>query len=293
MEGLGHDTLGSVNDESHTDQENGYALEPELESHSQLHRGAIQPSRKVSVPEDVVCLRCGYPLRGLDESGDCPECGAAIGRSLHGNLLHFSSPSYVATLHRGVFLIVAGIAGQVVLSLFASVLTATTVIDIGVDSLGIIMNAMILIGWWMFSTPDPAFIGVAQGTTARGVVRTALVVEIAVTIALFATGSLTTAASSLSSTVVVLTVIIVVVSVVRFFAAMMYLRWMAPRIPSVEIDARARQLMWLGPLLLTVGLLLCGLGPLIALVLYWLLLNWVRLALKHVHEIQMAGSFES
>ncbi len=243
------------------------------------------------MPEDVVCLRCGYPLRGLDESGDCPECGAAIGRSLRGNLLQFSSPSYVATLHRGVFLIVAGIAGQAILIALTSAFAASLQSNIGLDSVGIALSATILVGWWMFSAPDPAFIGIEQGTTARRVVRTALVLEIAITSALVANGALTApTTTAVSTTIVVLSVVAAVTSIVRFFAAMMYLRWMAPRIPSVEIDGRARQLMWLGPLLMTFGILLCGLGPLVAVVLYWLLINWVRMALKHVRWVEMQGS---
>ena len=40
--------------------------------------------------------------------------------------------------------------------------------------------------------------------------------------------------------------------------------------------------MWLGPLLQTVGLLLIGLGPLIALVMYWNMLDVMR---KHIKRI--------
>lgn len=31
--------------------------------------------------EDALCEQCGYPLKGLDPSGDCPECGSAIASS--------------------------------------------------------------------------------------------------------------------------------------------------------------------------------------------------------------------
>src|SRR5207248_565853 len=32
--------------------------------------------------EDFDCARCGYDLRGLQRSGQCPECGELIARSL-------------------------------------------------------------------------------------------------------------------------------------------------------------------------------------------------------------------
>jgi len=34
------------------------------------------------IQSDLHCISCGYNLRGLDSSGQCPECGKAIGRTL-------------------------------------------------------------------------------------------------------------------------------------------------------------------------------------------------------------------
>lgn len=47
--------------------------------------------------------------------------------------------------------------------------------------------------------------------------------------------------------------------------------------------------MWLGPLLATFGLVIIGLGPLIALVLYWNMLDWVRKDLKRIRAERRAG----
>jgi len=35
-----------------------------------------------SLTEDLPCVRCGYNLRGLKAEGNCPECGASVGKSL-------------------------------------------------------------------------------------------------------------------------------------------------------------------------------------------------------------------
>jgi hypothetical protein len=40
------------------------------------------PGERSQVSEYVICLTCGYPLRGLLDSGDCPECGTSIGESV-------------------------------------------------------------------------------------------------------------------------------------------------------------------------------------------------------------------
>ena len=69
---------------------------------------------------------------------------------------------------------------------------------------------------------------------------------------------------------------------------MLYLRWLAPRLPDDEVDAKARRLMWLGPLLVTVGALIV-VGPLIAMVLYWNLLDRVRRNLKQIMHRQSSS----
>ncbi len=57
---------------------------------------------------DLLCLRCGYNLRGLDAASNCPECGFQIERSRNGSLLHFASDRDLASLLRGVrFVLIA------------------------------------------------------------------------------------------------------------------------------------------------------------------------------------------
>jgi hypothetical protein len=73
-----------------------------------------------------------------------------------------------------------------------------------------------------------------------------------------------------------------VASVAQFFAAMLYIKWLATRLPSPRAEKRAKLMLWLGPVLYTGGLLLVGLGPLIALIMYYNLLEWVRKDLKAI-----------
>lgn len=55
------------------------------------------------VAEDLLCGRCGYDLRGLDESQRCPECGAAILPAESRRLLVHASPLWLRTLTRGLW----------------------------------------------------------------------------------------------------------------------------------------------------------------------------------------------
>jgi hypothetical protein len=58
--------------------------EDELESPSTEPLPADEPPPEEDEPfdEDFPCIRCGYNLRGLKPDGNCPECGARIGKSL-------------------------------------------------------------------------------------------------------------------------------------------------------------------------------------------------------------------
>ena len=250
---------------------------------------------------EVICLRCGYNLRGLDPGGVCPECGMPIERSLHSNLLRFSDDRYLATLHRGVFLVLASLAGQHVLLIgtvfvaFALAWLGLRVHDevIGVSSViatGLAITT--LVGWWMFSAPDPA--GTDRANVARRIVRWTLLAAVALTI-LFALaasriffGGLTGTSVGLALTVGIALVLTILVTIV---ASMLYVRWLAPRLPNAKADRRAKLLIWLGPVLLIGGTPACYLGPvvtlvgpLVTLVLYWNLLEWIRKDLKRIRS---------
>ncbi len=54
---------------------------------------------------DTPCAICGYNLRGLTVDKVCPECGSAIGRSIHGNMLRYADPKWLGSVLLAVFLI--------------------------------------------------------------------------------------------------------------------------------------------------------------------------------------------
>ena len=53
------------------------------------------------VAADAQCRPCGYNLRGLDPSQDCPECGEPIRESLRSDLLRYAAPDWLRRLRRG------------------------------------------------------------------------------------------------------------------------------------------------------------------------------------------------
>lgn len=280
-----------------------YELEPPsppTPSESSAAPGA--PGTPADPDADVFCIQCGYSLRGLDAQGNCPECGTPVERSMRGNLLIHSAPDYLKQLHQGVFLIQASIALSFVFTILTIVVsfftafgmggggggggaggamvpgaggTAATVVLEWATSLTSIIG---LWGWWLFSSPDPAFSGRDDGSQARQVVRITLVIN-AVVFFVSAVGS-SVYFGNAHPILVTLGLLSAVVWAVSFFASMLYLRWLTPRVPHEKAYKRAKTLMWLGPLLFIVGAACFMLGPLVALVLYWNMLDWIRRDLK-------------
>jgi hypothetical protein len=240
-----------------------------------------------------VCLRCGYDLSGLQATGVCPECGTPVAHSLHGNLLLYSAPEFLKKLHRGVFLILAAIIVMFVAMMGAIALefiTAAGVLlpewEAVADLAGVASSLGIMAGWWLLSEPDPAFIGRDDGGRARRLVRITVAVAASLTLAVFIVEQAAPAGNPASDGLEVAGSIAGLIAVaVHYFASMVYIQWLARRIPDEYVLRRSRLLMWLGPLLYFPGCVIL-IGPLIGLVLYWNLLDHIRKQLKRIRAEQ-------
>src|SRR5947207_7796593 len=60
------------------------------------------------LPSNLRCMRCGYPLRGLEGSKACPECGLELAATFAGPALGNLNPF---VLHRIVFGVTGVAAG--------------------------------------------------------------------------------------------------------------------------------------------------------------------------------------
>lgn len=249
-----------------------------------------------TVETDRPCLSCGYNLRTLAVSGVCPECGQPVLRSLQGKLLRFSAPDYVARLHTGVFLAQAGVILMLLLTIgliFVVVLAASGPWGLDIEGTFNALQAgagmISLIGWWLLSSPDPAFVGTDDGSTARKVVRVSVAVSLVATVLTIPFGSVNLGAAATRAgaagwaTAMAVSIIHLIAWIVWYLAAMRYIRWLAPRLPSQRVADRAKMLTWLGPVLYVFG---CGIGQLVALVFYYNLLDWIRLDLKRIRDEQ-------
>jgi len=241
----------------------------------------------------AACLRCGYALRGLAPDGMCPECGTPIERSLRGNFLVYSDPAYVRWLHAGSVLIEAALAARVLLigALLAAQVAAgatgwSSAPLEGAWKLGNLgASAAALAGWWALSAPDPAFLGAGAGSRARVVVRWVVCITAGMSILdLIVQVAPLSAGLSVSTQARVLVWLAVLVG--GFLAEMLYIQWLTRRLPDRRLHRFAGTMLWLAPVLCTIGVLVCYIGPIAAYVLYWVLIDRLRSRLGAVLRLQ-------
>lgn len=269
---------------------------------------------------DVTCIRCGYNLKGVDRTGTCPECGTFIERSLRGTMLPHADPDYLAALHRGSVVIVSSIIASIVvnLAMFAAaigfaivgatagpppgappgVMPGPGAMPEWVDTLNLLLGTGIALvgvfGWWLLTSPDPGGTARENSPRARIVVRALSIASAVVTLIAFVStlivGSASIGAAIASGAVtpgLVLGIIAgflsgIALPIARFFAELVYIRALARRIPDTLIAEKAKKLRWQCPLVFVLGAVCFWIGPIIAFILYYRLLNSVRRALKEI-----------
>jgi hypothetical protein len=223
-----------------------------------------------------------------------------VGDSLRGDVLSVANPEYVRVIARGLVLLIAGslvtLAWWVAIPLLFGVGVgngllaprAALVLGQSIDLLGAML---LLAGWWMLSTPDPALPSNASsgGRRDHGVRRALRAVLVAIAaisaigfIGLFTPGLANTGLSGIFGNIVVnanapvpallwvaivLRVALVLLRASRFFLGLAYLETLAARIPDRDLALAVRRQRWQFPLWMTVGWLLV-IGPIIGAVRY-------------------------
>lgn len=267
-----------------------------------------QPNAVERVETSVQCIKCAYDLVGQPLDGVCPECGAPVTDTLRGTLITNARPEYLARLHRGVFFALAGLVMLVLgflVSFGAGAVAATGGADPDALPLYVLLPGSLLImlssvaglvGWWMLTTPDPDYTGSDTGETPRILVRIAVAAKFVLWVIQLGTTYMPVAVADAAGggAIAILSAIALLggyaAFALQFFASMFYLKWLGRRVPNRKIVKRAGRLLWLGPLIFILGLPLLAIGPLIALVLYYNLLDWLRKDLKAIRAQQPAAA---
>lgn len=206
---------------------------------------AVQLDAAGNLAEDISCRRCSYNLRSLSLMGKCPECGTAVGRSIHGDLLRFSDPEWVQRLASGinwiVTAIVVGLLAGFLLGFIAAILQtifSSRTLLVLLPGFQYLIGLVSVIGYWMVTTPDPASVGKDQPAGARSLVRLTAVGTYLLT-------PIQTLFQLLGSWIALIPGAIGgLLGVVFAFAVFVYGRQLALRIPDEKTARECRIVMW-------------------------------------------------
>lgn len=122
------------------------------------------------IEHDLPCRRCGYNLRGLNEDGGCPECGAPVWRSLLNDEIDHCYPGWIQILVRGLNFVLAGIAIEIVSAIVLYVLQVLIYARVPYeDILSLVLSLPLLAGTWLITSPEQGH--PISGDSARIVAR--------------------------------------------------------------------------------------------------------------------------
>ncbi len=135
---------------------------------------------------DLPCLCCGYNLRGLPAESRCPECGAAVGRSVYGNKLAYCEPSWLTAVARGTNLLVYALILRIVFNIVSMVIFValgmggaySAAVGYAFWGASILLGVILAIGCWMATSFDPALGKQENMYSARRIARGALIATV-------------------------------------------------------------------------------------------------------------------
>lgn len=243
---------------------------------------------------DLLCIRCAAPLES--EAGDavCGRCGLKVAETTRRVLLK-ANPVYVENLRTSLglyigvqitllaFLVLSAMVNLMLFALRVPVAGVTFVTSV----IGLLLSLTMQYTYWRLTEADHEYPENHLQETPRLVLR--LSVGFACLLALVSTivalivmpdllskigtmpmdgkAPLPTLDPSMMLMIWVPAVAGTAVTAVQSAALSSYLASLARRLPDPQLVQRSQMYVWLMPVLNTVGLLVCGVGPLVATVL--------------------------
>lgn len=211
------------------------------------------PSAPWQILFDLMCVQCGFNLRGLQSDGRCPECGVAIGQTLRGETLRFANRRWVTMLRVGIALALAtlGLApGNLVVEIKGG--WEMRVLWIGAEELAGFAAV------WCLSAQEPRLTGRERWGSLRRWLRLMALLQLGAILLAMAAGM----GSGRGQQWMLLAALILQVAAMPqlclFFA---YLERLADRIPDHVLASRCGLMMWMGAIPLPLIVMTASMMP--------------------------------
>jgi hypothetical protein len=142
-------------------------------------------------PAYLRCSACGYDLRGIDATMNCPECGKPVAHTLAGDPLSLSDPAWRRALVEGAIVLLPVVALRaLLLSLwtYQSARFGNTIVwppalsPQGQEIIEIVADVLGAIAIWLLTKPDLSFAPRAAGMPLTSAIRFLLGVRLISTI---------------------------------------------------------------------------------------------------------------
>ena len=273
---------------------------------------------------ELPCVQCSYTLVGCRTGDPCPECGTPIDRTYRPDLFLFQPDGAVQRASRGIGALKYSILLNVLIVLIFGVVGAIlgssgggqgtpglaqdarllALLGVVTNTTGFGLTIWMLTGWLRVASQhhdDRFFYEYQSAANATRVGAWIVVVVGGIGLVLAIIGVVTGASipaadgtlSPLGGLLALLSIPLALVAFVGnclvFFGGLLVLRQIALRSAQPKLAKKAGRYMWLLPVIGVVGIILLFLGPLIALVMYYNLLDKIKKGVDAVRKMRPAS----
>ena len=201
---------------------------------------------------DILCVHCGYNLRGLTSDGRCPECGGAIADSMRGELLRFADVEWLTKLRLGVALKLWAVGLGILFgvgSVAIGFATGSTGAEMALTVIATLGSAALgLWGTWCITASDPRLSLSEQSVTLRKVIRACAVAGLASGVHEYSGAGVVAASEALSVVLIAVGGIGSLAGFVATYAELFYLRRFVRRVPDPALAKSTTRLIWVVPI---------------------------------------------
>lgn len=230
--------------------------------------------------------------------------------SILASILFYVMGSVVGVIAGIASAIGAGTGGGTTTRVGSALAMQTSIAAFGLG-VSVVYTIMSVAGWYWFTQRDPGvsmrdkadkhrrivrFTAVANGVCGIGGAIFG-VLGIGYSQSLFVQGANTPGGQGFSPSMLILVVLSVILAVgvfvlwaVQIIASLNYMAWLASRVPDMKMRETALKYRWILPLIFILGYICAGLGPVVALILYYNLLNNCRIVVRNIRDQRGYGT---